>query len=221
MSISKILVTASGTDDGLGAVETALLVARRFDAHVEVVNVRRNPRDAVAFMTEGMTGAVIEEIITTAEQDIERRAGFASDSLKQLAEKHGVDITTLPPRRGLSIAFIQDEGREDEVIAERGRLSDLVIAPRPTSDGDAKEEVVAESVLMASGSGLLLVPARLRLRTFGQCRHRLERQRRGRTRRAQSPAIAAGGGRGCHHGARGKFDERARPRRPDRLSRPP
>ena len=158
MSISKILVTASGTDDGLGAVETALLVARRFDAHVEVVNVRRNPRDAVAFMTEGMTGAVIEEIITTAEQDIERRAGFASDSLKQLAEKHGVDITTLPPRRGLSIAFIQDEGREDEVIAERGRLSDLVIAPRPTSDGDAKEEVVAESVLMASGSGLLLVP---------------------------------------------------------------
>ena len=158
MSISKILVAATGTEDGLGAVETALLVARRFDAHVEVVNVRRNPRDAVAFMTEGMTGAVIEEIVSTAEQDIEQRADFASAALKDLAKRHGIVISTRAPRHGLSITFVQQEGREDEVIAERGRLSDLVIAPRPSSHGDAKEEVVAESVLMESGSGLLLVP---------------------------------------------------------------
>lgn len=158
MSISKILVAATGTEDGLGAVETALLVAGRFDAHVEVVNVRRNPRDAVAFMTEGMTGAVIEEIVSTAEQDIEQRADFASTALKDLAKRHGIVISTRAPRHGHSITFLQQEGREDEVIAERGRLSDLVIAPRPTSHGDAKEEVVAESVLMESGSGLLLVP---------------------------------------------------------------
>ena len=38
-------------------------------------------------------------------------------------------------------------------------MCDLVIAARPTADGAAKEEVVAESVLMESGSGLLLVPS--------------------------------------------------------------
>ena len=74
MSIAKILVAASGTVEGRAALETAFLLAKRFNAHVEAINVRRNPRDAVAFMTEGMTGAVIEEIIATAEQDIERRA---------------------------------------------------------------------------------------------------------------------------------------------------
>ncbi|MGY8997582.1 MAG: hypothetical protein ACKVH7_14155, partial [Alphaproteobacteria bacterium] len=130
-----------------------------FDAHVEAINVRRNPRDAVAFMTEGMTGAVIEEIISTAEQDIDRRADRASNDLESVAERHGVEVTEQPAHNKASVTFRLEEGREDEVIAERGRLSDLVIAARPTADGDAKEEVVAESVLMESGSGLLLVPS--------------------------------------------------------------
>ena len=159
MDLAKILVAASGTAEGRAALETAFLLARRFNAHVEAVNVRRNPRDAVAFMTEGMTGAVIEEIIATAEQDIDRRARQAEDDLKAIADRLGVPLTSHPVAGELSVAFRLEEGREDEVIAERGRLSDLVIAARPTADGDAKEEVVAESVLMESGSGLLLVPA--------------------------------------------------------------
>jgi nucleotide-binding universal stress UspA family protein len=159
MTIAKILVAASGTTEGHSALETALLLAKRFDAHVEAINVRRNPRDAVAFMTEGMTGAVIEEIISTAEQDIDRRADRASNDLESVAERHGVEVTEQPAHNKASVTFRLEEGREDEVIAERGRLSDLVIAARPTADGDAKEEVVAESVLMESGSGLLLVPS--------------------------------------------------------------
>ena len=73
--------------------------------------------------------------------------------------RHGVEVTEQPAHNKASVTFRLEEGREDEVIAERGRLSDLVIAARPTADGDAKEEVVAESVLMESGSGLLLVPS--------------------------------------------------------------
>jgi nucleotide-binding universal stress UspA family protein len=159
MTMAKILVAASGTTEGQSALETALLLAKRFDAHVEAINVRRNPRDAVAFMTEGMTGAVIEEIISTAEQDIDRRADRASSDLESVANRHGVEVTEQPAHNKASVTFRLEEGREDEVIAERGRLSDLVIAARPTADGDAKEEVVAESVLMESGSGLLLVPS--------------------------------------------------------------
>jgi nucleotide-binding universal stress UspA family protein len=106
-----------------------------------------------------MTCAVIEEIISTAEQDIDRRADRASNDLESVAERHGVEVTEQPAHNKASVTFRLEEGREDEVIAERGRLSDLVIAARPTADGDAKEEVVAESVLMESGSGLLLVPS--------------------------------------------------------------
>ena len=159
MTIARILVAASGAEEGRGALETALLLGLRFDAHVEAIAVRRNPRDAVAFMTEGMTGAVIEEIIATAERDIDRHAAAASADLEAVAARLGVAAAPLPPPGRASFSFRQDEGREDEVIAERGRLCDLVVAARPTADGDAKEEVVAESVLMESGSGLLLVPA--------------------------------------------------------------
>ncbi len=153
MTIARILLAAPGTEGGRAAIETALLLARRFGAHVEAVNVRRNPRDAVAFMTEGMTGAVIEEIVATAERDIGRLAAKAAADLKEEAERLGV--ATERSGEG-SAVFRQETGREDEVIAEQGRLSDLVVAPRPA--GDAREEVVAEAVLMESGSGLLLVP---------------------------------------------------------------
>ena len=155
MTIARILLAAPGTEGGRAAIETALLLARRFGAHVEAVNVRRNPRDAVAFMTEGMTGAVIEEIVATAERDIGRLAAKAAADLEQEAGRLGVALATESSGEG-SAVFRQETGREDEVIAEQGRLSDLVVAPRPA--GDAREEVVAEAVLMESGSGLLLVP---------------------------------------------------------------
>lgn len=155
MTIARILLAAPGTEGGRAAIETALLLARRFGAHVEAVNVRRNPRDAVAFMTEGMTGAVIEEIVATAERDIGRLAAKAAADLEEVAERLGVALATESSGEG-SAVFRQETGREDEVIAEQGRLSDLVVAPRPA--GDAREEVVAEAVLMESGSGLLLVP---------------------------------------------------------------
>ena len=155
MTIARILLAAPGTEGGRAAIETALLLARRFGAHVEAVNVRRNPRDAVAFMTEGMTGAVIEEIVATAERDIGRLAAKAAADLEEVAGRLGVALATESSGEGSAI-FRQETGREDEVIAEQGRLSDLVVAPRPA--GDAREEVVAEAVLMESGSGLLLVP---------------------------------------------------------------
>lgn len=171
MTVTRILLAAPGTEGGRSAIETALLLARRFGAHVEAVNVGRNPRDAVAFMTEGMTGAMIEEIIATAERDIGRLAATAAADLQEVAARLGLAFAPAaaaeragePPAadtagdRGENrVVFRQQLGREDEVIAERGRLSDLVVAPRPA--GDAREEVVAEAVLMESGSGLLLVP---------------------------------------------------------------
>lgn len=174
MTVTRILLAAPGTEGGRSAIETALLLARRFGAQVEAVNVGRNPRDAVAFMTEGMTGAMIEEIIATAERDIGRLAATAAADLEEVATRLGLAFAPAADAeragdpsspgaadaagdRGESrVVFRQQLGREDEVIAERGRLSDLVVAPRPA--GDAREEVVAEAVLMESGSGLLLVP---------------------------------------------------------------
>ncbi len=158
MKIAKILAAASGDAEARAALETALRLGKRFDAYVEAVNVRRNPRDAVAFMTEGMTGAVIEEIISTAEQDIDKRSLHAREDFEELLGQLGIESTSAPVAGKTSASFRVEDGREDEVIAERGRLSDLVVAARPSASGDAKEEVVAESVLMESGSGLLLVP---------------------------------------------------------------
>jgi len=158
MKIAKILAAASGDAEARAALETALRLGKRFGAHVEAVNVRRNPRDAVAFMTEGMTGAVIEEIISTAEQDIDKRSHHSHQDFAELVAQLGVEVTSAPAAGRASASFRVEDGREDEVVAERGRLSDLVVAARPSSAGDAKEEVIAESVLMESGSGLLLVP---------------------------------------------------------------
>lgn len=158
MTIAKILAAASGDPEARAALETAFRLGQRFGAHIEAVNVRRNPRDAVAFMTEGMTGAVIEEIISTAEQDIDKRSQHAQQDFDALCKQMGIQSTATPEAGVVSASFRIEGGREDEVIAERGRLCDLVVASRPGSAGDAKEEVIAESVLMESGSGLLLVP---------------------------------------------------------------
>ncbi len=66
MGIKTILAPVNGLASTSPALEFALRLARRFEAHVEACHVALDPRDGIAFLGEGMTGAMIEEIMAIA-----------------------------------------------------------------------------------------------------------------------------------------------------------
>ena len=62
MNVRTILVPVTGTDEGLACNEAAFKLGAHLGAHVEGLHARRDARDALAYIGEGMTGAMIDGV---------------------------------------------------------------------------------------------------------------------------------------------------------------
>ena len=72
MAIRKLLLPLTGTAAGEAALSTALLIARVWNAHVTALHVRVDSRDVAPLAGEGLSGAMIEEMMSATEKEFER-----------------------------------------------------------------------------------------------------------------------------------------------------
>ncbi len=115
MNITTILVAVTGTDAGRAVLDAAMQVGRHLGAHVEGLHARRDPRDGLAYSGEGMTGAMIEELITTAEQENTALTERARGDFAAACEKAGVGQSEATATSGqLTVHLRVESGREEE-----------------------------------------------------------------------------------------------------------
>lgn len=159
MSFKTILVPVADSAASKPALQAALIVARRSNAHLEVMHVRADPRGLVPYTGEGMDGSMIEEIMDVteregAERSVETRAMFdafcSSESLRQS------DVPSADA--GVTISWREVTGREDEVVALRGRLYDLIVTGRPIADAPLPSPITLEAALHDTGRPILVAP---------------------------------------------------------------
>ena len=74
MAIRKLLLPLTGTAAGEAALATALTIARRWNAHVLALHVRVDSRDVAPLAGEGLSGAMIEEMMSATEKESSDRA---------------------------------------------------------------------------------------------------------------------------------------------------
>jgi nucleotide-binding universal stress UspA family protein len=154
-----ILVPLDGTEASKSALETAFAVGREVAAHVTVLHVRPDPKDAVPLLGEGMSGSMIEEMIEIAETEAANRAAKARAMFDSLCAEHNVPLSDEPsPGESVSASWTEEIGREDEVTAWRGRLSDMVVLSRPTPDSDVSASMTLNAALFETGRPALIVP---------------------------------------------------------------
>ena len=154
-----ILVPVDGSDAAKPAVETAILVGQRFASHVIGFHVRANSKDAVPLLGEGMSGAMIEEIIELAEQEANKRADKARRMFNDLCAEKDIPMADRAPGPDqVSAAWVEETGREDEAVARRGRLSDLIVAARPTADSESPSSLTRNAAIFETGRPVLMAP---------------------------------------------------------------
>lgn len=159
MTIKIILVPLDGSDLSRNALHTGIAMARSCGAHLDVVHVRANPKDAVPLLGEGMSGAVIEDIITAAEKEAVERARKAREIFDELCAAENVEWVDGPPAvGGLTATWIEETGREDEIVALRGRLVDMIVVNRPTDESPVAATMTLNAALGETGRGVLVVP---------------------------------------------------------------
>lgn len=159
MPIKTILVPLDGTDGAQVVLDAAFAVARHLTAHVEVLHVRADSKNAVPLLGEGMSGAMIEEMIDLAEKEAVTRAHKARSMFEEACGRLSFPVVDAPPGPdGPSAAWVEETGREDEITAQRGRLADLIVVARPTPDSDVSFRMTLNAAIRETGRPVLVIP---------------------------------------------------------------
>lgn len=167
MTIRVIFAPLTGRKSDGAVLAAARGMAQRFDAHVDVVSLRADPRDAIPYLGEGISGALVEEFIAQAEAENTEQARKARAEFDEWREAAGfifaesrsdAAATLGADKEGPSCSWREVVGASDQTAAALGRLADLIIAPRGNISDAVENEVAFETALLYSGRPLLLAP---------------------------------------------------------------
>ncbi|MFH1804772.1 MAG: universal stress protein [Pseudomonadota bacterium] len=157
MTIRTILAPVAGSGLDAQVLDLGFRIARRFDAHLEVLFVAAEPQDVIPIVGEGMSGLIIEEMMNAAEKETAHRLKRARESYDSVRASAGCDEASSPrPTAQITCAWRQDSGREDETVARRGRLFDLLVIGRDPKEAAAS--LTFDAALMETGRPVLVAP---------------------------------------------------------------
>lgn len=163
MAIKTILVPLDGSKASLEVLDTALVVANRFGAHIDALHVLQHATDAVPFMSDRLSAKLKETVVAEAEKDARERAAVVRKVFDEFCAKHKVTIVEEPtPGTGATAAWREESGRVGEVLIRRGRLTDVVAIARPRTRASTVRRSPAgenlEAVMLGTGRPVLIVP---------------------------------------------------------------
>lgn len=172
MPLKTILVPLAGSDGSCdsAALESALNIAARLNAHVDALHVKLDPRSAAAFVGEGMTSAMIESVINMAEQDGEKRRKSAEELFNKICSDKGVaiedglaaDSTEHPSAR-----LVEREGNREDVLLSFGKLFDLIVVCKNANKENTGNDLIINTALLETGRPVVVVDAPLN-KDFGR-----------------------------------------------------
>ena len=162
MAYRRLLLPLTGTAAGEAALHTALMVARIWNAHVHCLHVRVDARDVAPLAGEGLSGAMIEEMMAATERESGERAGRVHALFERFVQGRDVTIAlnaeSALKTEGPTLSFESIAGREEDVVAQQSRLYDMAVVPHPEADDDVSSSDALHAVLFDSGRPVLIAP---------------------------------------------------------------
>lgn len=162
MAYRRLLLPLTGTAAGEAALHTALMVARMWNAHVHCLHVRVDARDVAPLAGEGLSGAMIEEMMAATERESGERAGRVHALFERFVQGRDVTIAlnaeSALRTEGPTLSFESIAGREEDVVAQQSRLYDMAVVPHPEADDDVSSSDALHAVLFDSGRPVLIAP---------------------------------------------------------------
>ena len=163
MAYRRLLLPLTGTAAGEAALATGLIVARIWSAHLHCLHVRVDARDVAPLAGEGLSGAMIEEMMAATERESGERAGRVRNLFEKFTATHGdvtlaADPNTAIKVPGVTLSFEAIPGREEDIVAQQSRLYDMAVVPHPEADDDVSSSDALHAVLFDSGRPVLIAP---------------------------------------------------------------
>lgn len=145
MTIRSILAVADGGTTTQATLETAVTAAKRFDAALDVLHVMADVNSVVPVIGEGMSGAMVEQLMAAMAQTIASRAARAREAYQKISAAGGAKLS-----------WREITGREADVVAAAGRLTDLIVIGRPSGEAEAPLAATLDAALFDTGRPVLV-----------------------------------------------------------------
>jgi nucleotide-binding universal stress UspA family protein len=157
MTYRKLLLPLSETSCGQSALQLGLTLARQFNAHLAAVVTHVDARSIAPLAGEGLSGAMIEDMMAATERQSTDRAAALQTVFARCVEAAGVaDAPGDPPRPSAALEVVT--GRDAELVPGLAMLADLTILPHPNDDEDATASECLHTVLFDSGRPVMIAP---------------------------------------------------------------
>lgn len=164
MTIRKILVPLSGQYDPADpealerpALETALILARRMNAHVEVFCIEAPPREMHGDVAAWIPRLAVDELLDMIEAESDKRRERVRALFESVTARFKAPRLLKPdPEAGFSVNLLEQTGDVGDSLSIRGRLADLIVTACPPLVRDGGIPILLENALRETGRPLLI-----------------------------------------------------------------
>lgn len=161
-TFKDIMVKIDDRETAAAALETALIAARKFTAHLDVFHIKPQPSCLVPVpvVSSDIASFVVNEVVTADEQAADETADKAHALFDEFVANHGLRKTDAPQKNigEVSAEYREFDGDEAEMTAWCARAADLMVLPRPTESNLDNGLEIVNAAVMEGGSAVLLAP---------------------------------------------------------------
>jgi nucleotide-binding universal stress UspA family protein len=163
MAICKVLVPVTGRLASTAALDLAVAVGRTLYAHIEALHMRPNPLQALRYLTGYEAVAWLEETGRELERQADAVLETARLAFTAWAQRAQVELNPHAGARtwDVSAKWREVNGMPEEVIADLGRFSDLILLARPNDPDIEARLPLIQAALFDTGRPVLLAPPAL------------------------------------------------------------
>jgi nucleotide-binding universal stress UspA family protein len=151
MSLKTILIPTEQHDLMSSALETALLIARRFDSYIEGFALRPAIDNFVAM------DPVSSMAMATVKQNDAEAAKQARSLFEGFMQARGVSRAA-GPKGTLSFNWLEAAPDGDDFVGSYGRVFDVTVLGRPGDGLQSPRMITLEAALFESGRAVLIAP---------------------------------------------------------------
>jgi nucleotide-binding universal stress UspA family protein len=154
--IRKIVIPVRGDGKGDNVLGHAAALARRFHAHVVVAHCRPRAEDMLPYgvpVPAAMKKLLYDQALEVARQVEE---GMIKE-VEALACRLGLEMTDNPAGNAATVSWIEEAGRQVDVITRHGRLADLICVAKPDVDRNLGFNTL-KAALFNTGRPVMMCP---------------------------------------------------------------
>ena len=159
MTPSSLLAVLEGDGGSEAVVDAAIGLGRHFDALVRFLAAETPPEDVLPLLGDAASGAMVDQILAGIEAEAARREALVRELYQRRCVDAGLPVAAEDGEpAGFRVRLEPARGRIADLVAQKGRLADLILVERPTPDQDSGFSPALEAAMFDTGRPVLMLP---------------------------------------------------------------